>query len=310
MSDNVHEKLPWIVADGKPSPKRGERICTGSLGDRPRFARSRGDGFLKVAIGFVVPGHGVVECFQHLRHFAWGVVEPIRAPDPVEDPAATFEEGLPKSIAFSGHVAGVVGGAISFDSEYVSSRRSGVPCGKIDAVAAHSDLWIQLQASRLQPVAHIDFECVNGGAPARAAREFFSVARHESQEPVHQLEPGGIMTIVGNVVRGEASHKSEASLRPANGDVEPTLATLLQQGSPEVAELSVESFAVSHGQDDRVALVSLDAFDVFHKVRFGLVCAQCSEEFGIIVKCKFKCAFDPPLVRFSKGDDSDAFVRM
>ena len=35
-----------------------------------------------------------------------------------------------------------------------------------------------------------------------------------------------------------------------------------------------------------------------------------SEEIGIIAKSKFKSTFDPPLMRFSKGDDSDAFVRV
>jgi len=63
-------------------------------------------------------------------------------------------------------------------------------------------------------------------------------------------------------------------LGPGGGDIQPALAAVAQQRPPLVPHPAVRMLAVANGQDDRVPLVALDAFQVLDEEGFGRIVGE------------------------------------
>ena len=102
--------------------------------------------------------------------------------------------------------------------------------------------------------------------------------------------------------------KLDVLLRARNRDVQTPLAPFAVERSEVLNETSVGPFRVGDAEDDRVALVPLDGFEVLDKERFGRV--RFKEAFEV----RFLYAFfrdqtvDELLLRVGKGDDAETAV--
>src|SRR5882762_2134452 len=71
-------------------------------------------------------------------------VEPIRAPDPVNAPAAGFEDLLADAIAIARRAGGVIGRPVTLDPEEVARSVLGTQDAQVDIETRHADLWVNL----------------------------------------------------------------------------------------------------------------------------------------------------------------------
>src|SRR3990170_4831262 len=97
-------------------------------------------------------------------------------------------------------------------------------------------------------------------------------------------------------------------LRTGDGDVEAPLPALIQQRAKPVWKITAGVLSVADREDDRVALVALDALEVFHKEPLFLVLAKevadLCFEIGVFAKTLKPTLLDPVRVLDTHRDNA------
>src|SRR5262249_33548710 len=87
-----------------------------------------------------------------------GPVEPIRAPDPMDPPAAIPQDALTQAIAVPGRARGMIRRAVALDPEQVATRARGIDYRQVDDEAGRTDLGMDLVAEVFQGPGHLPLE--------------------------------------------------------------------------------------------------------------------------------------------------------
>ena len=240
--------------------------------------------------------------------FEFGVAEPFGGPDAVEAPAEAFEVFLAETVAVARGLGGVVLRAVGFDGEDGASRFVGVHCGEVDAVAGDAVLRLEVEAALFEAGFDVDLERVKGRGVDCASAEFAAAASGVF-DVVAQHPHALISDAVGvHVVGGEAADDGHAALGAGDGDVEASEAAFLVDGAEVVAHAAVFGASVADGEDDGVALVALDALEVFDEEGFGVGFAEEFVEFGTVAAGEAQGFGDAVGVGCAEGDDAERFV--
>src|SRR6266516_4749564 len=107
----------------------------------------------------------------------------------------------------------MVGGAVAFDREHVSTRLGGVPDGVVNPVARGAELCGQLQATPLQCVADVDLERVQFRFLENAIAEVLASRLDELQVLADEVEALTVRAFWVDVTNAERGEEGDSVLR-------------------------------------------------------------------------------------------------
>ena len=122
---------------------------------------------------------------------------------------------------------------------------------------------------------------------------------------------GGALGV--HVAGGERGDKRDPVLCPGDGDVEASFAAFGEQRPEPVGKVAAGVLAVADGQDDRVALVTLDAFEVLdEEILFAVLVEELGEFSGqlrVLAEALAQAFLDPVPVPDPHRDHAQRLLR-
>ena len=217
---------------------------------------------------------------EHALHLSRGRAQPVRRPDAVDPPAESLQHLLAQAVAVAGRRRRPVGRPVAFDAQQVPPGVGGVDDGEIDDEPARADLRMHRQPPRDEGVR--DGLLEGRGEPARRRGVTGRLGgRGELQVPLQGRDAAGLRARQVDVLGADGREYHAAAPRAGDQHVQaPPPVVLVQR--PEVhRDLPVAVAPVSDRQEDHVALVALDRFEILDEERLGAVAVE--ERFDRVV---------------------------
>lgn len=255
--------------------------------------------------GLVV--EGLLDGVEGGAELGVGVLEPIGDPEAVEGPTLVLEDGLAEAVAVAGAGGGAVGGAVAFDAEEVAAGLSGVGDGEVDVEAGDADVAVDevavigeggvegvLEGSGWQGLG------VGGVGPMSGFGEM--------EEGAEGLDAAAGGAVEVDVVGADGGEDGAATAGAGDEDVEAAFAAFGAEGAEVHAEEAVGVAAVADGDEDGVAFVALDVFEVFDEERFVGVGVEERFGVGVFAAEQFEFVEDGLLLADGEGGDAEGLV--
>ena len=185
----------------------------------------------------------------------------------MEAPAEALELVLPEPVAVPGRRARVVAGAVALDRQHELAGTLRVLRREVDPVAGRAELRDERDPCPLEVVADLNLEGVERGMLSRAVPEVGAAALGVDEVVAEELRAAGRRPLRVHVRRPEGRDHGHPALGPRDRDVEAPLAALEVDRPEVVQEAAVRGLAVADREDDRVALIALDALEVLDEER-------------------------------------------
>src|SRR5689334_4480514 len=97
----------------------------------------------------------LVQCFDNSLSLFVGTLEPIGAPNTMNDPTSRLKYFLSQAVSVSHPASAMILSSIAFDTQQVSAVTIGISNRKVNVEATNADLMIDLESTISQGIGHL-----------------------------------------------------------------------------------------------------------------------------------------------------------
>ncbi len=219
---------------------------------------------------------------------------------------------LTKAVPVPCGLRAVVARSVRFDGQHHTSRLFGMSGGEVDSATGHPVLGNDPYARFLQGLQYVVLKGVevNSGCLTRSGQ--VGAEPGVLQICPQQASTGGAQFLRVHVIVRKGADHGHPPPCAGHGHIEPSFPAVEVEWTESVGETAVDPLGVADAQNDRIAFVALDPFDVLHEERTPDAVRVFGEEAGEIRTPGAggsQLGIDPLRLLITHGDDTQAFGR-
>ncbi len=223
-------------------------------------------------------------------------------------PAVSLKNGLPLAVAFAGGAGGVVASSIAFDPNEVATRLGGIDDGEIDIKTARTDLGMNGVTFAFE--GPFDGSLEGGSDSAVGLRiggaedSGFGVLQKRFQGD----DPRGAGAVEVDLAGEDRAKDLAPPFGTGNQDIQPAFASFPVKGAEVHAEKAVGILGVADRNEDAIAFVALNVFEIFDKEGFVGVGVKEGLGVGVFGLEAFEFVEDGVALADGEGGNAEALV--